>query len=306
MLVDGPWGMSYASCALGGSGVRSGCWLPEMPNKRHPRIDDICGFRQVSDAQLSPDGKVIAFVVGDSYISGGKLPKANIWMVSAEGREAWALTSGPRSDAAPRWSPDGQTLGFLSDREKDGFYQLYLHPRNEGEAQRLGRVEGAIPTTRSLKCLEWSSDGQNLLFLMTDSESEEEKRRREEKDDAIEFEQNPKYTRLYRMNTRSEKTTCLSPEGLQIWEFAVAPSGGEFAGRLFFPAFRAVLVYLPSDQILRVSIRDRRPLWGTAPGLQPSLVPGWQADCVSVLELERPGSRWRRHFRRSSEWRHPP
>ena len=200
-----------------------------MANKRCPTIDDICSFRQVSDAQLSPDGKVIAFVVGDSYLSDDKLPKANIWMVSAEGGEAWALTSGPRSDAAPRWSPDGQTLGFLSDREKDGLYQLYLLQRNGGEAQRLGHVDGAIPTTRSLKCLEWSSDGQALFFLMTDPQTEEEVCRREEKDDAIEFEKNPKYTRLYRIDIPSGKTTCLSPECLQIWEFAAAPSGDEFA-----------------------------------------------------------------------------
>ena len=200
-----------------------------MSNKRRPTIDDICGFRQLSDAQVSPDGKVIAFVVGDSYVSDGKLPKASIWMVSAEGGDARALTSGPRSDTAPRWSPDGQWLAFLSDREKDGLYQLHLLPRPGGEARRLGRVEGTISTTRSLKSLEWSSDGQALFFLMTDPETDEDRRRREERDDAIEFERNPKYTRLYRMNVGSGETACLSPQGLQIWEFAPAPSGKQFA-----------------------------------------------------------------------------
>ena len=200
-----------------------------MPNKRRPRIQDICGFHQVSDAQLSPDGRVVAFVVGDSYLGDGKLPKASIWIVLADGGEPRAFTSGPRSDTTPRWSPDGQTLAFLSDREEDGSYQLYLLPRNGGEARCPGRVEGAIPTTRSLKCLEWSSDNKSLFFLMTDAETDEEKRRREDRDDAIEFEQNPKYTRLYRMDLDSGKTTCLSPDGFQIWEFAVAPSGDKFA-----------------------------------------------------------------------------
>ena len=199
-----------------------------MPTKRHPTIDDICGFLQLSDAQLSPDGKVVAFVVGDSYVSDAKLPKANIWMVSADAGEAKSLTSGPRSDAAPRWSPDGQWLAFLSDREEDGLYQLYLLPRKGGEARRLGRVEGTIPTTRSLNCLQWSSDGQGLLFLMTDPETDGERCRREKREDGIEFEQNPKYTRLYRMDVRSGETVCLSLQGLQIWEFAPAPSGRQF------------------------------------------------------------------------------
>ena len=108
-------------------------------------------------------------------------------------------------------------------------YQLHLLPRQGGEARRLGRVAGTIPTTRSLKSLEWSSDGQAPFFLMTDPETDEARRRREERDDAIEFERNPKYTRLYRMNVGTGETACLSPQGLQIWEFAPAPSGKQFA-----------------------------------------------------------------------------
>ncbi len=200
-----------------------------MSNKRHPTIEDILGFRRVSDAQLSPDGKAIVFVVGESYVSDAQLPKANIWTVSTEGGEARALSSGPRTDTAPRWSPDGQWIAFLSDREKEGTYQLHLLPRNGGEALRLGQIAGSIPTSRSLKCLEWSTDGRDLFFLTTDPETEEEKQRREEKNDAIEFEQNPKYTRLYRINIGSGRATCVSPQGLQIWEFAAAPSGEEFA-----------------------------------------------------------------------------
>ena len=252
-----------------------------MSNRRHPTIDDICGFRQLSDAQLSPDGKVIAFVVGDSYVGDAKLAKASIWMVSAEGGEQRALASGPRSDTAPRWSPDGQWLAFLSDREKDGFYQLHLLPRNGGEARRLGSVEGVIPTTRSLNCLQWSSDGRALFFLMKDPETEEERRHRDERDDAIEFEQNPKYTRLYRMNILSGKTSCLSPEDLQIWEFAVAPSGEDFA---------AVCSALPFEQawytcrLITFSESQAEPVV-LYPGPRQVSSPAWSPDGKLVAFL---------------------
>jgi len=65
-----------------------------MSSKRYPTIDDTFGFRRVSDAQLSPDGKAIVFVVGESYVSDSKLPKANIWTVSKEGGMARALGVG--------------------------------------------------------------------------------------------------------------------------------------------------------------------------------------------------------------------
>ena len=56
-----------------------------------------------------------------------------VWSVPAGGGEARRLTYG-RSDSAPRWSPDGRWLAFLSDREKDGLRQVHLLPRDGGEA----------------------------------------------------------------------------------------------------------------------------------------------------------------------------
>ena len=44
--------------------------------------EDVLGFKNVEDAQISPDGTQVAFVVGDSFKVDSKWPKSTIWMVS--------------------------------------------------------------------------------------------------------------------------------------------------------------------------------------------------------------------------------
>src|SRR4026208_2265193 len=84
--------------------------LPPMP------AEDPSAFRFLADAQLSPDGERVAFVVRtvaperDGY-------RSAIWLVPFDGsKEALRFTSGSGQDAHPRWSPDGRALAFLSDR----------------------------------------------------------------------------------------------------------------------------------------------------------------------------------------------
>src|SRR5215467_8186659 len=64
-----------------------------------------------------------------------------IWLVNAgEGKVAtpWQVTSGEQHDFAARWSPDGRTLAFLSDR--GGTPQVYLLPLSGGEARQLSNL----------------------------------------------------------------------------------------------------------------------------------------------------------------------
>lgn len=191
--------------------------------------DDLLSFKSVSDAQFSPDGTRVAFVLGDSYKFESANPKSRIWMVSVQDLSLRPLSSGNRTDNLPRWSPDGKTLAFASDRLEDGQKQIYLLPVEGGEAQKLTDIRGPIPTPRGLNSLQWSPDGKLLAFLKEDEQSAEERFRHEQKDDAIEFEKHPKYVRLWVVDVGSGKARCVSPGGLQIWEFAWSPDSQHFA-----------------------------------------------------------------------------
>ena len=207
--------------------------------------EDVLGFKNVEDAQISPDGSLVAFVVGDSFKVESKWPKSTIWLVGTAGGEPRQITSGPRTDSLPRWSPDGKQLAFLSDRLVDGQRQVFVMSRDGGEALPLTNIDGAIPTPRGLNALQWSPDGGSLAFLMEDPETDDERKKREAKDDAIAFEQHPKFVRIWvvdvpltpgpsprdgaRGESQSKSLRCVSPDNLQIWEFGWHPNSRELA-----------------------------------------------------------------------------
>ena len=63
-----------------------------MAGKRALTPEDVLSFKLVADAQISPNGDVVAFVVGDSFKTDAQYQKSNLWTVSAGGGDARQLT----------------------------------------------------------------------------------------------------------------------------------------------------------------------------------------------------------------------
>jgi dipeptidyl aminopeptidase/acylaminoacyl peptidase len=146
-----------------------------MPTPRAMVPEDITRIRFVSDPQIAPDGRTVAFVVTtlsaekDEYCS-------NVWVVPTAGGEPRRFTTGPRRDTAPRWSPDGTRLAFISEREAGKKGQLHVMPAAGGEAIRLTDLRHGAGAPA------WSPDGRRLAFAARvggapEPESEEEKRK---------------------------------------------------------------------------------------------------------------------------------
>lgn len=174
--------------------------------------------KAVLDAQISPDGERVAYSVQD-ISKEGEHKRGSIHMVSFTGGDSRQLTYGPRMDSSPRWSPDGRSLAFLSDREKLGSPRLYMLPFGGigGEATKLQTEDGDASPPK------WSPDGRRIAFTIRDPETEEEKKRKEEKDDANVVDANLKYARLYVHDVQQKTTECLSPEKCHIGDFDWSP-----------------------------------------------------------------------------------
>lgn len=120
-------------------------------------VDDLLALHRVSDPQVSPDGRWVAYVVSVVDV-GENRANSDVWLVAADGAGTpRQLTFSPKHDRHPRWSPDGRWLLFESNRGGD--FQLYTLPVSGGEARQVTRV--ATEATQGV----WSPDGNQVAFV---------------------------------------------------------------------------------------------------------------------------------------------
>ena len=148
---------------------------------RPPRPDDLYRLRIATEPRLSPDGR-LAVVTLQTVAPGFDGYRDALWLVATDGGEApRQLTLGAKHDRHPRFSPDGRTLAFISDRrslvEPEAFVpipvgaskiepkpredvnQIHLLPLAGGEARRLTDLP------RGADAFEWSPDGSRLVVV---------------------------------------------------------------------------------------------------------------------------------------------
>lgn len=118
---------------------------------------DIFSLQCVTDAQIRPDGHVVAYV-RMSYDIMTDRPRRSIWLVDTDTGAQTPLATGPGSASSPRWSPDGKRLAYIASDE--GRAQLFV---------RWMQTQQATPITdltETPEDLEWSPDGRNIAFVM--------------------------------------------------------------------------------------------------------------------------------------------
>lgn len=123
--------------------------------KRAIQFDDMIAMHRLSDPQVSPDGKWVAYVVATPDMQANH-SMSNIWIVPANGGEERQLTRSG-SDSRPRWSPDGKQIAFLSSR--DGATQIYVMSVFGGEASRVTFLSTDVDNEI------WSPDGKWMAFV---------------------------------------------------------------------------------------------------------------------------------------------
>jgi dipeptidyl aminopeptidase/acylaminoacyl peptidase len=111
-------------------------------------------LKRISDPQISPDGKTVAFVVQTVDLDANKKPQ-QIYTVPITGGNPKQLTLTGEANDRPRWSNDGK-IYFISDRS--GTPEIWRMDADGGDAKQITFLStgagGELP----------SADGKTLIF----------------------------------------------------------------------------------------------------------------------------------------------
>ena len=114
-------------------------------------IDDLMKVRRVSDPQVSPDGRQVAFVIGDVQFDDNRAVN-QIYVVPIGGGELKQLTKGGTSSSQPRWSPDGKKIAYVTGG------QIWVMDADGDDKEQVTKLStgGSGPV--------WSPDGNWIAF----------------------------------------------------------------------------------------------------------------------------------------------
>jgi dipeptidyl aminopeptidase/acylaminoacyl peptidase len=202
----------------------------------------LLSLRHLSSLEFSPDGARVAFVVAEP--SKGDQRSSHIWIFDVSSGSFRQLTYSEKSESSPKWSPDGKSLAFLSNRDTN--QQIYLLSMTGGDAAPLTKGK------RGISRFSWSHDGKMIAFLAPDPKTDAEEKKEKDKDDARVTDKDDKHARLWLLNLADKSERALTPANYQLSDLAWFPDGKSLA---------AIATDHPeSDQnterIFRVSVSD--------------------------------------------------
>jgi dipeptidyl aminopeptidase/acylaminoacyl peptidase len=122
----------------------------------------------LSDPQISPDGRSIALVASRSNLDEDR-KDSEILLVDVASHSTRVLTRKAQA-SFPRWSPDGKTLAFLAEDDKKHLQIWTLRIAEGGDSAPVTHS----PT--SIEQLAWRPDGQAFAFVAEDEEPKREGR----------------------------------------------------------------------------------------------------------------------------------
>jgi dipeptidyl aminopeptidase/acylaminoacyl peptidase len=125
--------------------------ISNAQESRRFTVEDLLKVRRVADPQISPDGKRVAFTIGDVNWEANKVVN-QIYVMPVEGGSMKQLTNGAASATAPRWSPDGKRIAYVTGGQ---IWTMGSDGDNKDQVTKIS-TNATAPV--------WSPDGKWLAF----------------------------------------------------------------------------------------------------------------------------------------------
>lgn len=134
-----------------------------QPAKRRVSVDDLMRLRTIVDAKISPDGKLVAYVVSQPSVE-RNVHEAAVYVTFSAGGPPTRLAAEtpvftPALPAARlRWSPDGAKVSFLG--------LAGTRPQVYAAAPSGGAAVAVTAAPDGVAAYEWSPDSRSIAYIM--------------------------------------------------------------------------------------------------------------------------------------------
>ncbi len=212
----------------------------QAQTKRPMSYDDMMALKTVGATTISPDGRHIVYTLSYADMKENER-RTELWMVEAAPNAKPRRFTFGKNDGSPEWSPDGQTIAFISSRGtgEAAKPQIYLIPAFGGEAEKLTDSKTGVSS------FAWSNDGKRIAYVAQRALTEAEEKKQKDKDDAQVVDANFRYSHLWVIDVEGKDHKAaeivrndwvvsnpqFSPDGRQI-SFTVNPTPKADDGQL--------------------------------------------------------------------------